>query len=82
MVSKHFHFKKVLEPAHETLLCAVFLKPGCLERKNVGPGHQLLNLFVLKIKLSFVRKGVAFRAGVRNGKAVVLSGVSAPVLVC
>lgn len=79
MVCKHFHFKKVLEPAHETLLCAVFLKPGCLEQKNVGPGHQLLNLFVLKIKLPFVRN-VAFRAGVRNGKAVVLSGVSAPVL--
>lgn len=26
MVSKHFHFKKVLKSAHETLLCAVVLK--------------------------------------------------------
>lgn len=26
MGSKHFHFKKVLKSAHETLLCAVILK--------------------------------------------------------
>lgn len=26
MVSKHFHFKKVLKSAHETLLCGAVLK--------------------------------------------------------
>lgn len=34
----------------------LFLKPGCLEWKNASLGYQILNLCVLKIKLSFVRK--------------------------
>lgn len=60
MVSKHLHFKKGLKSAHETLLCAVVLKPRLSRMENASLCYQLLNLFVLKIKLPFVRKAAAF----------------------
>lgn len=49
MVSKHFHFKKVLKSAHEALLCAVVLKARlskmgkCLSRLSASESFPAKN---------------------------------------